>query len=100
MINRFYGHIEEENGVKYLIITDISKNKNVLKKYDQVFSGIKHHINKIDGTEVVYDKDYMKIKFLSDDSILLNKMIYFATMTVIIKDVFLIQMECITHKFI
>ena len=37
MINRFYGHIEEENGNKYLIITDVSKNSDVLKKYDQVF---------------------------------------------------------------
>ena len=34
MINRFYGCIEEENGNKYLIITDFSKNSNVLKKYD------------------------------------------------------------------
>ena len=34
MINRFFGCIEEENGNKYLIITDFSKNSNVLKKYD------------------------------------------------------------------
>ena len=33
MINRFYGHIEEENGVKYLIISDVSRNSDVLKKY-------------------------------------------------------------------
>ena len=46
MINRFYGHIEEENGNKYLIISDISKNSDVLKKYDQVFAGIKYHIKK------------------------------------------------------
>ena len=32
MINRFYGHIEEENGVKYLIISDVSRNSDVLKK--------------------------------------------------------------------
>ena len=44
MINKFYGHIEEEDGIKYLIITDISKNSDVLKIYDQVLSGIKHHI--------------------------------------------------------
>ena len=56
MINIFYGHIEEENGVKYLIITDISKNSDVLKKYDQVFSGIKYHIN--NNSE--YEKDYKK----------------------------------------
>ena len=37
MINRFYGHIEEENGVKYLIISDISRNNNVLKNMIRCF---------------------------------------------------------------
>ena len=60
----------------------------MLKKYDQVFAGIKYRINNIDGSEVVYEKDYMKIKFLSDDDIPLNKMIYFPTVTVIIRCVF------------
>ena len=88
MINRFYGHIEEESGVKYLIISDISRNSNVLKKYDQVFSGIKHHIKKINNIDCEYDEDYKKIKSLTDDSILLNKMIYFPTVIVIIRCVF------------
>ena len=70
MINRFYGRIEEENGVRYLIISDISRNSNVLKKYDQVFSGIKYHIKKINNIDCEYDEDYKKIKFLSDDNIL------------------------------
>ena len=84
MINRFYGHIEEENGNKYLIITDISNNSDVLKKYDQVFSGIKYYIS--NNSE--YEKDYKKIKCLTDDDIPLNKMIYFPTVTVIIRCVF------------
>ena len=88
MINRFYGHIEQKNGNKYLIISDISKNSDVLKKYNQVFDGIKYHINKIDNSVVESNKDYMKIKFLTDDNILLNKMIYFPTITVIIRCVF------------
>ena len=72
MINRFCSHIEDENGVKYLITSDISRNSNVLKKYDQVFSGIKHHIKKINNSDCKYDEDYKKIEFLSDDSILLK----------------------------
>ena len=85
IINRFYGSVLQKNSNKYLII---DKHDDVLKKYDQVFTGIKYHINKIDGSEVVYDKDYMKINFLSDDDIPLNKMIYFPTVTVIIRCVF------------
>ena len=93
MINRFYEH---KDGVKYLIITDISKNSDVLKKYDQVFSGIKYYIN--NNSE--YEKDYKKIKFLSDDNIPLNKMMYFPKITVIIRCVFFKKGVNITHKFI
>ena len=50
-----------------------------------MFSGIKYHIKKTDDIEVIYDKDYMKIKFLKDDSVPLNKLIYFPTITVIIR---------------
>ena len=53
-----------------------------------MFSGIKHHIKNINNSDCKYDEDYKKIKFLSDDSILLNKMIYFPTVTVIIRCVF------------
>ena len=88
MINRFYGLIEEKNGVKYLIINDTSKNNNVLNKYDLVFSGIKSHIKKIDNSDCVYNKGYMKINFLTDDDIPLNKMLYFPMTTVIIRCVF------------
>ena len=60
----------------------------MLKKCNQVFDGIKYHINKIDNGVVEYNKDCMKIKFLTDDNIPLNKMIYFPTITVIIRCVF------------
>ena len=65
MINRFYGTVSEKNGNKYLTIDNISKNNDVLKKHNQVFTSIKYHINKIDGSEVVYEKDHMKIKFFN-----------------------------------
>ena len=85
MINRVYGSILEKNGSKFLTI---DKGDSVLKKYDQIFSGMKHHINRIDDHEVVYNTDYDKIKFLTDDSIPLNKLIYFPAITVVIRCVF------------
>ena len=45
-------------------------------------------LKKIDNTDVSYNSDYEKIKFLSDDSLPLNKLIYFPTMSVIITCVF------------
>ena len=83
IVNRFYRHIQERNGLKYLIISDISKN-NVLKKYDQVLAGIKYHIRE-NGE---YKEDHKKNKFLTDDDTPLNKVIYFPTATVIIRCVF------------
>ena len=77
IINRVCGYISEKNGNKFLTI---DKGDSVLKKYDQVFSGIKYHIKKINDGEVNFNSDYDKIKFLSDDSLPLNKLIYFATL--------------------
>ena len=59
------------NAVKFLTI---DKGDSVLKKYDQVFSGIKYHIKKIDDTEVIYSSDHDKMKFLADDSLPVNKL--------------------------
>ena len=68
MIDRVYGFTSEKNDNKY---RTFDKGNSVLKRYDQVFARIKYHIKKIDDSEVVYDTEYMKIKFLSDNSICL-----------------------------
>ena len=88
MINRIDGFIEEKNGVKYLNIADTVRNSDILKKYNQVFDGIKYHIKKINNNDSKYDKGYMKIKFNTDDDITLNKELYFPAITVIIRCVF------------
>ena len=88
MINRIDGFFEEKNGVKYLSIADTSRNDEILRKYNQVFDEIKYHIKKIDASDGEYEKDYMKIKFSIDDNIPLNKVLYFLTITVIIRCVF------------
>ena len=80
-----YGSVLKENGNKFL---SIDKGDAVLKKYDQVFAGIKFHIGKIDGFDVNDNTGYKKIKFLTDDSLALGKLVYFPTMTVIIRCVF------------
>ena len=85
MINWVYAYISEKNGVRFL---KIDKGDGVLKKYDQVLPGIKYHIKKNENGEVNYDSDYDKIKFLSDDSLPLNKLIYFPTLTIVIRCAF------------
>ena len=89
MINRIDGFIEEKDGDKYLSIASTDRNSEVLKKYSEVWSGIKDCIEKINDNELgEYDKDFMKIKYNSDDDIPLNKQLHFLTITVIITNIF------------
>ena len=63
--------------------------KQVLTKYADVWNGIKSKIKAINGgKENIYEKDYMKIKFNSDDDLPLNKPLKFHLMTIIIRSVF------------
>ena len=88
-INHASGYIEEKNGNKYLIFDSVDENKEVLKKYAEVWDGIKNKIKVINGGEENdYEKDYMKIKFDSDDDLPLNKTLKSHEMTIIIRSVF------------
>ena len=54
----------EEKGVnKYLVFNSTDKNKQLLKKFNDIFNGIRNKIKKIIGDECDYEKDYVKIKF-------------------------------------
>ena len=81
-------YIEEINENKYLIFDSIDENKELLKKYNDVFNGIRNKIKKISGDECDYEKDYMKIKFNSDDDLPLKKPLKFHLMTITIRSVF------------
>ena len=81
MINRVFCSVGEKNGVKYLSID----KADVLTIWNQVFSGIKYHIEKICGEKVNYDSDFDKIKFVSKDLLQLSNLIYFPTLTVVIR---------------
>ena len=77
-------------GDKHLIFDDsVIENKGLLKKYADVLDGIKDKIKAINGVEENhYGKDYMKIKFNSEDDLPLNKPLKFHAMTIIIRSVF------------
>ena len=90
IINHASGYIEEKNGNKYLIFHDsVNENKRLLKRYTDVWDGIKNKIKAINGGEENnYGKDYMKIKFNSDNVFPLNKPLKFYAITIIIRSVF------------
>ena len=68
------------------------------KKYTDVWDGIKNKIKTINcGKENDYGKNYMKIKFKSDDKLPLKKPLTFHSMTT---DLFLKKMVNFIQKFL
>ena len=89
LVHEIDGFIEKKEGSKYLNITLTDSNSKVLKKYTEVWSGIKDWIEKVNGSKSgEYGKDYMKIKFNSDGDLPLNKQLKFMSLTVVVRTVF------------
>ena len=87
-INHASRYIEEENENKCLIFDSIDENKELLKKYNDIFNGIRDKIKEINSGECDFEKDYMKTKFNSDDNLPLNKPLKFHNTIITIRSVF------------
>ena len=87
-IDHANGYIEEKSENKYLIFDSVDDNKELLKKYNYVWNGIRDKIKDVSSDEYDYEKNYMKIKFNSHDNLPLNKPLKFRLMTLIIRCVF------------
>ena len=87
-ITHLNGYTEEKDMNKYLVFDSTDENQELLKKYNDVFNGIKDKIVEINNNECDYEKEYMKIKFNSDDDLPLNKSLKFRIMTITIRLVF------------
>ena len=80
--------IEEKNGNKYLTFTYTDKNKKVLEKYTKLWNEIKSLVEEINDKPSEYEKDYMKIKFNSDDNLPLNEILKVYNLTIVVRSVF------------
>ena len=81
-INNVNGYVEEINGDKYLFFDNTYEVKELLKRYDDVFNGIMDKIKEIDYDWLEFAKDYIKIRFSSNDNLPLNKQLKFYNMTI------------------
>ena len=61
LINHASWYIEEKGVNKYLIFDPTDENKELLKKYNDVWNGIKNKTKEVSSGECDYEKDYMKI---------------------------------------
>ena len=88
MIDEIIGHFEEKNEKKNFVLDDVNENKEVSKKYKEVWEGGKKEIEtSIGGKKIEYGKDYMKIRFKFNDNFPLNKSIKLHLLTIIIRSV-------------
>ena len=98
----------KKNGVKYLKIDRGNKKveDSILSLWNNVFSAIKYNIKKInhkclsteckgfpdceefDKIKVNFGDDFDKVRFVSNDNLPIGKLIYFPTITVIIRCIF------------
>ena len=89
LVNQANGYIEEKSVNKYLIFDSTNENKELLKKYTDVWNKINNEIKAINsGKENYYEKDCIKIKFNSDDDLPLTKSWKFHDTTIVIRSVF------------
>ena len=82
-------NILKVNESKYLVFDSQDENKEVLKKYTELWDEIKNDIVTINGgKEGKYRKDFMNIKFHTDDDLPLNKPLKLRILTIIVRSVF------------
>ena len=98
IIGKAIGHIEENKGDKYLVFDLEDENKEVLKKYTELWDGIKNK-NEItnDGegnsAECIYieckcGNGFTKIKFDTNDDLPLNEPLNLHMLKLIVRSVF------------
>ena len=82
------GFIEEKEESRYLNFAFTDNSSEVLKKYTELWNGIKILIEKIDNKPGEYGKDYMNVKFNSDDDLPVVKPLKFRNLTITVRSIF------------
>ena len=82
------GYFEEINKSKYLTLVPTNETKEKIKKYEELWSKIRHLIRSRTKNSEDFDENYMKIKFNSDDELPLNKTIEIPIMIIVVRDSF------------
>ena len=73
LLDHANGYIEEKGVNKSLVFDSTDENKELLKKYSDIFNGIRNKIKEVSSDECDYKNDFMKTKFNSDDNLPLSR---------------------------
>ena len=82
------GYTEENVGIKYLVFTPTDKNKETVKNSTELWRETKKQIEVINDDEPTeYRKDFMKIKFESDNDLPLGETFNIVDMIIVVGSV-------------
>ena len=80
---------EKINENKYLIFASTDKNKEALENNTELWDEVKYQIETRSGKKTIeYKKDFMKIKFESDDDLPLGKILSIPVCIIVVRSVF------------
>ena len=89
ILGKVDGHIQEKTESRYLVFCSADENKEVLKKYTEIWDGIKNEIEIINsGKQGEFGKSFIEIKFNTDGDLSLNKPLKFHLLTIIVRYIF------------
>ena len=81
-------YFEEINKNKHLTVVSNNESKEIIKKYEELWSKIKDLIRSVTKNTTQYDEKYMQIKFNSDYDLRLNKTIEIPSMIIVVRAIF------------
>ena len=84
IFSKVNGYFEEINKNKYLTLVPTNESKEIIKKYEELWSKIRDSISSITKDSDDYDKKYIKIEFDSDNKFPLNKTIEIRNMIIVV----------------
>ena len=89
VFNNLDAYIEKSGENRYLIFASTEKNTIMLKNYTEIWSKIKEQIELITGDKVIkYSKNFIKIRFQTNDDLPLNEIINIPVCVVIVSSIF------------
>ena len=89
VFNNLDAYIEKSGKNKYLIFASTDKNGKATENYRELWNEIKEQIELISGDKVIkYEKDFMKIKFESNDDLPLGKTLNILVCIIVARNVF------------
>ena len=97
--NNLDAYTEKDSENKYLVLASANSDESLIEKYTELWDEIKKQIKLITGNKVIEcSKDLMKIKFVSDDDMPLDKILNIPVCVLIIRGVFKENSKYYSHE--